>query len=129
MARPTPQDSHSWDEKAAEEAIRRGPNRAQPGNQQAMKHGFYANSTPEGGKVGLEWEIENFRKVMARVNSMLNEPMGQEEFLRLVEVYGMAMTRLSNLMKAQQKIEESQPKEDYIREALKEVAIELGLET
>ena len=119
----------SWDEKAAEEAIRRGPNRAQPGNQQAMKHGFYANATPEDGKVGLEWEIENFRKVMARVNSMLNEPMGQEEFLRLVEVYGMAMTRLSNLMKAQQKIEESQPKEDYIREALKEVAIELGLET
>jgi integrase len=117
----------SWDENAAEDAIRRGPNRAQPGNQQAMKHGFYANATPEGGKVGLELEIENFRKVMARVNSMLNEPMGQEEFLRLVEVYGMAMTRLSNLMKAQQKIEESQPKEDYITEALKEVAVHLGL--
>jgi site-specific recombinase XerD len=118
----------SWDEKAAEEGIQRGPNRAQPGNQQAMKHGFYANTKPEEGKVGLEWEIENFRKVMARVNSMLNEPMGQEEFLRLVEVYGMAMTRLSNLMKAQQKIEESQPKYDYITEALKEVAVHLGLE-
>jgi integrase len=117
----------SWDENAREEAIRRGPNRAQPGNQQALKHGFYANPTAEGGKVGLKEEIEYFRQIMARVIGMLDEPMEPNEFMRLVDVYGMAITRLGNLMKTQKKLGEGKPLEDEIREALEEVAVELGL--
>jgi integrase len=117
----------SWDENAREETIQRGPNRAQPGNQQALKHGFYANPKLEGGKAGLESEIAYFRKIMARVIEMLDEPMEPNEFMRLVDVYGMAITRLGNLMKTQKKLGEGQSLEDEISEALKEVAVELGL--
>jgi integrase len=117
----------SWDEKGQEEAIQRGPNRAQAGNQQALKHGFYAKQEVEGGKAGLESEIGYFRQIMARVIEMLEEPMEQAEFMRLVDVYGMAITRLSNLMKTQKKLAEGNKLEDEIREALKEVAVELGL--
>jgi integrase len=117
----------SWDENAQGEAIQRGPNRAQPGNQQALKHGFYANRKPEGGKAGLEAEIAYFRQIMARVIEMLDKPMEPNEFMRLVDVYGMAITRLGNLMKTQKKLGEGSL-EDTISEALKEVAEELGLE-
>jgi site-specific recombinase XerD len=117
----------SWDEERQEETIQRGPNRAQPGNQQALKHGFYAKAKLEGGKAGLESEIGYFRQIMARVIEMLEEPMEQAEFMRLVDVYGMAITRLSNLMKTQKKLAEGNQLEDEIREALKEVAVELGL--
>jgi integrase len=117
----------SWDGTDREETIQRGPNRAQPGNQQALKHGFYANPKLEGGKAGLESEIAYFRQIMARVIEMLDEPMEQTEFMRLVDVYGMAITRLSNLMKTQKKLEEGNRLEDEISAALKEVAVELGL--
>jgi integrase len=118
----------SWDENTQKGAIQRGPNRAQPGNQQALKHGFYAKPKLEGGKAGLESEIGYFRQIMARVIEMLDEPMEQAEFMRLVDVYGMAITRLSNLMKTQKKLDEGNGLEDEIRSALKEVAVELGLD-
>jgi integrase len=116
----------SWDENAQGEAIQRGPNRAQPGNQQALKHGFYADRKTEGGKAGLEAEIAYFRQIMARVTEMLEEPMGASEFMRLVDVYGMAITRLGNLMKTQKKLGEGSL-EDAISEALREVAVDLKL--
>jgi integrase len=116
----------SWDENGPGEAIQRGPNRAQPGNQQALKHGFYANRKAEGGKEGLEAEIAYFRQIMARVSEMLDEPMEASEFMRLVDVYGMAITRLGNLMKTQKKLGEGSL-ENTIAEALREVAVELKL--
>ncbi|MGE5221306.1 MAG: hypothetical protein ACM3PY_02640 [Omnitrophica WOR_2 bacterium] len=117
----------SRDENAQREAIQRGPNRAQPGNQQALKHGFYAQRKAEGGKEGLEAEIAYFRQIMGRVSEMLDEPMEASEFMRLVDVYGMAITRLGNLMKTQKKLGEGSL-EDTITEALREVAVDLKLE-
>ncbi len=83
--------------------IERGPRRAEPGNQQALKHGFYASK--KDPKDGLEGVIEKFEIVLDRAFELAKEAENTEELLRMLDVLGMAATRTGSLRRILKNVE------------------------
>ena len=84
------------------QSIERGPRRAEPGNQQALKHGFYASEKEH--KEGLEGVIEKFEAILDRAFELAKEADNAEELLRMLDVLGMAATRTGNLRRIQKTV-------------------------
>ncbi len=83
--------------------IERGPRRAEPGNQQALKHGFYASAKDH--KEGLEGVIEKFEIVLDRAFELAKEAENTDDLLRMLDVLGMAATRTGNLRRILKNVE------------------------
>ena len=83
--------------------IERGPRRAEAGNQQALKHGFYANDKEQ--RVGLEGVIEKFEIVLDRAFELAKEADNADGLLRMLDVLGMAATRTGNLRRILKNVE------------------------
>lgn len=83
---------------------------AQPGNANALKHGFYARGilNAEANELaaikddGLSNEIDMLRVIMQRLFIMAGENDNDiENYIKILSVTGAAATRLSGLLKAQ----------------------------
>ena len=122
-----------WDPDAEPAEIQRGPMRAEPGNLMAFQHGFYATHLPGEDPAttrdrSLESEIEKMRYVMERVFEQSVTGVSQVDPLQLLEVYGKAVTRLANLMRIQQSLQDEHSElEEIISQAVSEVSQEMDL--
>jgi hypothetical protein len=122
-----------WDPHGAPAEIQRGPMRAQPGNLMAFQHGFYAShlpgEDPNAARIrSLESEIEKMRYVMDCVFEASVRGLSQLDPLQLLEVYGKAVTRLANLLRVQQSLQDEYSElDDIISQAITEVSQEMDL--
>lgn len=113
--------------------IQRGPMRAEPGNLMAFQHGLYASHLPgqdpsSPNHQTLEGEIEKMRYVMDCVFEASVRGLSQVDPLQLLEVYGKAVTRLANLLRVQQSLQDERSElDDIISQAITEVSQELDL--
>src|SRR3990170_2990108 len=119
---------------------RRGPDRAQPRNHRALKHGLSARYLPElewlekkGIRLeGLDREIVRQRVVMRRVLMVWSERMSVEEKIRLLKVMGTASVRLRMRMGARWKLRKAAKQAEWdeaVDQAIEELGEEWGLES
>ena len=120
------------DENPTPSIRRRG---AQPGNLNAMKHGFYSRNfhrfeiedlkkIPDTDLVG---EINALRVVTRRLLELSSDNTDTEIGIKLLSTFSLALVRLSNLLRAQVKINADLESETFasIGQALTEVHDEL----
>jgi hypothetical protein len=106
---------------------------AQPGNQNALKHGFYSRvlrpfDRCDGEPVGLQDEIHMLRAVMRRVLELSREVDTLEPALNLLSALGLAAYRLSVLLRAQKTIGGGEDEiSEAISQALAEVVKDMGI--
>ena len=116
---------------------RRGPDRAQPRNHRALKHGLSARYLPElecleeqGIRLeGLDREIVRQRVVMRRVLMVWSERMSVEEKIRLLKVMGTASVRLRKRMVTRRKLREAAKQAEWdeaFHQAIEELLEEWG---
>jgi hypothetical protein len=108
----------------------------QPGNTNALKHGFYSRQFQEMEVYdletllarGLENEINMLRVITRRVFSLMADVDSLDEAIQMLEVLGLASTRLAMLLRTQ-KVVENGDDEFYnqIKKALDIVTKEKGL--
>jgi len=118
----------------------RGPDRAQPRNHRALKHGLSARYLPElewleekGIRLeGLDREILRQKVVMRRVLMVWSETMSVEEKIRLLKVMGIASLRLRRRMVARWKLREAAKRAEWdeaLYQAIQELGEEWGLKS
>ena len=106
----------------------------QPGNMNALVHGFYSRrfrdmesqdltATLENG---LENEINGLRVLARRIFEQADMVEDGGELAALVGVFGMTVSRLGNLMRLQQMLGGGDKMTDTINLVLKELAEELA---
>ena len=109
---------------------------AQPGNTNALKHGFYSPRFKKGEVIdlesalanGLDDEVSMLRVITRRLFDLSDGETDPEKLAATVGTLGAAATRLAGLMRTQSLIQGSGASSmDILSEALKEVSDELGL--
>jgi hypothetical protein len=108
-------------------ARRRG---AQPGNTNALKHGFYSRQLQETSQGNtLDEEISMLRTVIRRVFDHLQEDdLGLGTLSKALDTLGSASTRLARLLRAKKELDNASVENDAFAQALDEVVRELGIE-
>jgi hypothetical protein len=99
----------------------------QPGNTNALKHGFYSKyfRTEEARDVealvseGLQEEIATLRVISRRVLQLSEGMTDLEVGLRVLNAFGAAATRISSLIKVQKIILGEDEDEDSFEDALR----------
>jgi integrase len=105
----------------------RGPHRALPGSQLALKHGFYARRLPEfewlaelGFKPkGLDGAVVRWRVVMQRAAILGNHVTTLKEGLKVLKILGMASFRLCKALKLRKELRDEEREREwqvYLRE-------------
>ena len=87
----------------------------QPGNQNALKHGFFSHRPPEitpqdakeAAAASLESEIVALRVIMGRSLELADGNQNLKDAIRLVDVFGAAAMRISRLLRQQQQLDPS----------------------
>lgn len=109
--------------------------RAQPGNQNALQHGFYARAFRSGElddldamlQVGLQDEIALIRVATRRVIDCVSDHTPQEAVVTLGAL-GLAATRLATLLRTQKILDgQEQNTSAALSQALGDVIKELGI--
>lgn len=109
---------------------------AQPGNLNALKHGFYSRQFQSGELLDLERvrggdlqdEIDMLRVVMLRTLLLSQEYEEPEVMMKTLGALGLAAVRIIRLMKAQKSLAEgSRDVAQAISQALAEVVEEMGI--
>jgi hypothetical protein len=109
----------------------------QPGNLNALKHGFYSKTFKKietedlesmGGE-GLEDEIEMMRIITRRFLELAQKAKTMKETATVLNTLGMASVRLASLLRVQNLLKGDMKAKvmDDLEEALREVAKELGI--
>ncbi len=108
----------------------------QPGNKNALKHGFYspgfrpneaADLEEVAGDIHLTDEISMMRVIIRRVFERAEECAGLEEWSMLLGSLGSASTRLAGLLRTQKLLDGGgSDVADALSQALREVTSELG---
>jgi hypothetical protein len=110
---------------------------AQPGNRNALKHGFYASAFRAGELTdldailteGVQDEITMLRVATRRVIEFIDEFTTPMEATATLGALGLAATRLATLLKTQKILEGSdQNTAAALSQALAEVIKELGID-
>jgi len=108
---------------------------AQPGNLNALKHGFYSRQFQERELMdleeidaeGLENEIAMLRVMMRRLMEMVNNCDNLDQLNAVVGTLGMASSRLASMLRTESFIDKRQEIDDEISIGLHAAAIELGI--
>lgn len=109
---------------------------AQPGNNNTLKHGFYARAFKAGElddldiilADGLNDEIDMLRVATRRVIECIGEFTTPKEAVATLGALGLAATRLANLLSTQKILEKSEQNTSIaLSEALASVVKELGI--
>ena len=108
---------------------------AQPGNLNALKHGFYSRQFQERELVdleeidaeGLENEIAMLRVMIRRLMEMVNDCDNLDQLNAVVGTLGMASSRLASMLRTESFIDKRQEIDDEISRGLHAAAIELGI--
>jgi len=113
------------------------PRGAQPGNQNALKHGFYSKGfqTVEMNdlemlkeKGGVESEIDMLRVLMRRIMEKAEAVDDLDRLVKIASTLGAISTRISTLTKLQQSLRGGDRNlAEAISQAIDEVAQELNL--
>jgi len=107
---------------------------AQPGNANALKHGYYASRLPAAdvaaikGHVffGLEEEIELLRVFIARLADHINENLDLDKVLSIIRILDLTLISLSRLKRTERFLgEESSGLQALLDQAIPEVYAEL----
>lgn len=105
----------------------------QPGNQNALKHGFYSTAMHKGEIQDLEKaangvadEIKLMRVVIRRVAILAREETNRTELLELLSTLGAAGVRLASMLRTQ-KVYFEEGEQSMFRRALSE-AIEIAVD-
>jgi hypothetical protein len=107
----------------------------QPGNRNAVKHGFYSpsfraeevNDLATLGEGGVMGEVDMLRVCLRRLFSMVGEMQAAGEVASTLETMASASTTIAGLLKAQRLIEGGQSNlSDALSQALGEVCGELS---
>ena len=109
----------------------------QPGNLNALKHGFYAKTFKKtetddiecmDGQ-GLENEIDMMRIITRRFLELAQKANTMQESATVLNTLGMASVRLASLLRVQNLLKGDMKAKvmDDLEEALREVAKELGI--
>jgi hypothetical protein len=109
---------------------------AQPGNTNALKHGFYARNLPLNDTAGLDDlpldaladEITLLRILIRRVAENIGPDQSLEKSAEYLRVVTFSMTCLTRLMRTQTYIGINPPRQnpfqDLLHQALRELAVE-----
>ncbi|MDD2942836.1 MAG: tyrosine-type recombinase/integrase [bacterium] len=127
-----------WKKPVRARKLRRGPNRARPGNQQALLHGFYVTHLPDEwlqyyellNHMGVDGEIVWLRLMILHALKLSSQVKDVKESIRLLNVVGLASTRVGQLMLQRLQIKTHQRKqaeENTLEEALRQIAHDLDL--
>ena len=108
---------------------------AQPGNLNALKHGFYSRQFRERELTdleeidaeGLENEIAMLRVMMRRLMERVNHCEDLDQLNAVVGTLGMAASRLASMLRTESFIDKRQEIDDEISIGLHAAAIELGI--
>jgi hypothetical protein len=108
---------------------------AQPGNQNAPKHGFYARAYKAGEladldamlATGLQDEITMIRVATRRVIDYIADFTSPAEAVITLGALGLAATRLATLLRTQRILDGQQSTSTVLSQALAEVVRELGI--
>lgn len=109
---------------------------AQPGNMNALKHGFYAHRFNPGeledlnavSPQGLKDEIALMRVIIRRAMVLSEEGRAPAEVMEALDKVGMAAQRLANMLRTQKTLEgESSDVGAALNRALSEVVKEMGI--
>ena len=108
---------------------------AQPGNRNALKHGFYARAYKAGEladldamlTTGLQDEITMIRVATRRVIDYIAEFTNPTEAVMTLGALGLAATRLATLLRTQKILDGQQSTSTVLSQALAEVVRELGI--
>jgi len=104
---------------------------AQPGNLNALKHGYYSQRLREpGAEADLEEEIIVLRTLVRRASELATDPeVSLATLLKALDAISSATDRLAHLLRAQKEFgETSMSVEAVISQAIAEVARELGIQ-
>ncbi|HSF83596.1 MAG TPA: tyrosine-type recombinase/integrase [Anaerolineales bacterium] len=120
--RPLPETNSRGE---AKEPYRRGKSKAQPGNQMALKHGFYATRLPDelaalvedSSAQGFEEEILILRAGLRQLFRMIMETDSPKDAATWLDLFGENATRLANLLKLQRNLELKQEENAELEEA------------
>jgi hypothetical protein len=99
----------------------RGPHRAAPGSQLALKHGFYARRLPEfqwlaelGFKPkGLDGAVIRWRVVMQRAAILGNHVTTLKDALRVLKIMGRASFRLCKALKLRKELRDEEREREW----------------
>ena len=108
---------------------------AQPGNLNALKHGFYSRQFQERELMdleeidaeGLENEIAMLRVMMRRLMERINHCEDLEQLNAVVGTLGMASSRLASMLRTESFLGKKQGLDDEISRGSREAAIDLGI--
>ena len=108
---------------------------AQPGNLNALKHGFYSRQFQERELMdleeidaeGLDNEIAMLRVMMRRLMERVNHCEDLEQLNAVVGTLGMASSRLASMLRTESFLDKKPGIEDEISRGLHEAAIKLGI--
>ena len=108
---------------------------AQPGNLNALKHGFYSRQFQERELTdleeidaeGLENEIAMLRVMMRRLMERVNHCEDLEQLNAVVGTLGMASSRLASMLRTESFLGKKQSVDDEISQGLRAAAIDLGI--
>ena len=108
---------------------------AQPGNLNALKHGFYSRQFQERELTdleeldaeGLENEIAMLRVMMRRLMKRVNHCEDLEQLNAVVGTLGMASSRLAGMLRTESFLDKKPGIEDEISRGLHDAAIKLGI--
>jgi hypothetical protein len=107
----------------------------QPGNSNAVKHGFYAAHFKAGetealgalGEGGVQDEIDMLRVTMRRLFGMIDQAEEPAAIAATLEILANVSTTIAGLLKSQRLIEGGQSSlSDALSQALSEVTSEFG---
>lgn len=108
---------------------------AQPGNLNALKHGFYSRQFQERELMdleaidaeGLENEIAMLRVMMRRLMERINNCEDLEQLNAVVGTLGMASSRLASMLRTESFLGKKQGMDEEISQGLRAAAIDLGI--
>ena len=109
----------------------------QPGNLNALKHGFYSQQFKEGEVADIETmlaeglmdEVAMLRVMMRRMMALADGCEDLNEFVNVLGVLGMSATRLAGLLRVQKMLggDERSELTATLRRAIADVSKEMGL--
>jgi len=109
---------------------------AQPGNKNAMKHGYYARRLPpeerkdvhEAARVALDQEILILRVFIRRVLAMGAAAQDTAESLSCLRAISMAAMAINRLVRTQVQLIQPHENDGVFHQALEEALLEIGLQ-
>jgi hypothetical protein len=117
------------------QAVKRRPG-GQPGNSNALKHGFYARhfkphdfqDLESALRAGIQDEVAMLRVATRRLLALVEQDQDPEKAANALNVLGLAAIRIANLLKTQKMLYgETDSTAQAISTALAEIVKEMGL--